>query len=204
MNGGATAERVYHALKRQILNRAFQPGDRLEPAMLAEQLSSSVTPIRDALHLLAGEGLVRTRTGDGFHLPALHEPGLNDLYAWTCEVLLVAIRGWPAEARKCATTPHLADQLADQASELFTNIAARSDNSEHLPAISSLNARLHPVRLVEPQVLADVPSEMAAIESSLNAADRRTLARLITAYYRRRRRHAAELVRAVYRAAPGS
>ncbi|MGK4455738.1 GntR family transcriptional regulator, partial [Klebsiella pneumoniae] len=58
MNSGPTAERVHEALKRRIMGREFRPGDRLDPAVLAAPLSSSVTPVRDALHLLTGEGLV--------------------------------------------------------------------------------------------------------------------------------------------------
>lgn len=95
MNSGATAERVHEALKRRIMGREFRPGDRLDPAVLAAPLSSSVTPVRDALHLLTGEGLVETRTSGGFHIPALDEPALKDLYDWSAELLALAIRGWP-------------------------------------------------------------------------------------------------------------
>ena len=33
MNSGATAERVYDVLKRRIMDHAFKPGDRLDPAV---------------------------------------------------------------------------------------------------------------------------------------------------------------------------
>jgi DNA-binding GntR family transcriptional regulator len=49
-------------------------------ALLAEQLSASVTPVRDALNTLTGEGLVEP-PGGGFHLPPLDEPGLRDMFA---------------------------------------------------------------------------------------------------------------------------
>ncbi|QCI78807.1 GntR family transcriptional regulator [Hankyongella ginsenosidimutans] len=42
---------------------------KLEPAGLAAELNSSVTPVRDALHRLAGERLVESWTSEGFHLP---------------------------------------------------------------------------------------------------------------------------------------
>src|SRR3546814_14778609 len=73
----------------------LRPGDRLDPAVLAELLASSVTPVGDALHMLAGEGLVEARTSGGFHLPSIDEPGLEDLYAWAGEVAALAIRAWP-------------------------------------------------------------------------------------------------------------
>src|SRR3546814_94230 len=68
---------------------------RSDPAVLAELLASRVTPVRDALHMLAGEGLVEARTSGGFHLPSIDEPGLEDLYAWAGEVAALAIRAWP-------------------------------------------------------------------------------------------------------------
>src|SRR5690606_19908960 len=95
MNSGATAERVHEVLKARIMGREFRPGDRLDPAVLAAPLSASVTPVRDALHLLTGEGLVETRTSGGFHVPALDEPALKDLYGWSAELLALAIRAWP-------------------------------------------------------------------------------------------------------------
>lgn len=202
MNSGATAERVYYALKQQVTGRAFRPGDRLDPAALAEKLSSSVTPVRDALHLLAGEGLVVTRAGEGFHLPSLHEPGLIDLYAWTSEVLLMAVRAWPNQSITAgAPAQATGATLADRTAALFANIAALSVNAEHALAVSALNARLHAVRLVEPHVTDGGAGELEEIEAALSGRDGRALRALLSAYHRRRRRRAAEIVRAAYRAA---
>ena len=201
MNSGATAERVYDALRQRIMSHAFRPGDRLDPAALAETLSSSVTPVRDALHLLTGEGLVITRTGDGFHLPAIDEPGLVDLYDWTAEVLGLALGAWPKGGTQLRS-PAPADEHGDVAArtaKLFCQIASRSANVEHQQAIASLNARLHAVRTVEPHVLDGSGDELDAIEAGLIAGVARELRRLVVAYHRRRRRHAAEIVRAVYR-----
>jgi DNA-binding FadR family transcriptional regulator len=203
MNSGATAERVYDTLRQRIMGHGFRPGARLDPAALAETLSSSVTPVRDALHLLTGEGLVTTRTGDGFHLPAIDEPGLVDLYAWTAEVLGLALGGWPrGGTRLPSPTPageH--DDVAARTAMLFRQIASRSANVEHQQAIASLNARLHAVRTVEPHLLDGSSDELDAIEAGLSAGVARDLRRLVVAYHRRRRRHAAEIVRAVYRVA---
>ena len=45
-------------LRRLILTRQLEPGQRLVQSELAEQLGISRTPIREALHKLASEGLV--------------------------------------------------------------------------------------------------------------------------------------------------
>ncbi|HEX8238260.1 MAG TPA: GntR family transcriptional regulator [Allosphingosinicella sp.] len=201
MNSGPTAERVYQALKGLIMGRHFLPGERLEPAALADLLSSSVTPVRDALHLLTGEGLVRTRTGDGFHLPALNEPRLDDLYAWTAEVLILALRN-----RSPRSVPREGAErdLVERTAALFSAIAARSPNAEHGAVMTSLNDRLHSVRLLELQVLGAIDSELEDMIAADIEDDRRQLARLVGAYHRRRRRHAAELVRAAYRTPPSA
>lgn len=45
MNAGTTAARVYDALKALLLSGTVIPGGHLEPARLAENLASSVTPV---------------------------------------------------------------------------------------------------------------------------------------------------------------
>jgi DNA-binding GntR family transcriptional regulator len=200
MNSGPTAERVHEALKRRIMGREFRPGDRLDPAVLAGPLASSVTPVRDALHLLTGEGLVETRTSGGFHVPALDEPALKDLYDWSAELIALAIRGWPRPDAAIATTPGAQDDrpIAERAAETFLSIARRSINREHARAIDRLNARLHAVRIVEPHVLEQAGEELAVVTSAAAAGERDLLRRLNTSYHRRRRR--ADIVRAAYRA----
>jgi DNA-binding transcriptional MocR family regulator len=203
MNSGPTAERVYEALKRQITSRAFRPGDRLDPAALAEALSSSVTPVRDALHLLTGEGLVATGTGEGFHLPLLDQPALSDLYAWTSEVLVLAVRAWrasPDEGHRPSLAGLNAADFPKRTGKLFAAVAERSDNAEHARAVASLNDCLHAARMVEPQILGGIAAELEAIEAALASSDRNLLRKQIAAYHRRRRRQAAQIVRAIYRA----
>ncbi len=201
MNSGPTSERVHETLKRRIMGRDFRPGDRLDPAALAAPLASSVTPVRDALHLLTGEGLVETRTSGGFHVPALDEPALKDMYDWSAELLALAIRSWPRRATITVVVRTGRDDrvVAEIASDVFLAVARHSANSEHARAIERLNARLHAVRMVEPHVLREVDEELAAVTSAAAAGQRDTLRRLSASYHRRRRRAAADIVRAVYR-----
>src|SRR3546814_12132749 len=92
MNSGATFERVYDALKGRILGNEFRPGERLDPARLGRELHSSPTPIRDALHLLMGEGLADPRLGDGFHVVIIDAPALQDRYSLKTAAVLLALR----------------------------------------------------------------------------------------------------------------
>ena len=198
MNSGLTSERVYSALKGRLLAGEFRPGERLEPAHLSETLSSSVTPVRDVLNILRGEGLVETRTGEGFFRPNLTAPDLEDLYDWSDQVLALALRQWRTGA---PPRPHdrASAATADRTADLFLEVAARSANFEHKRAIVSVNDRLQAVRSVEDHVLESVEEELAGMAQMLAGDDARELAKLVLAYHRRRRRMVSELVRAVYR-----
>lgn len=200
MNAGPTAERVYETLKRSILTRAHRPGERLDPAVLAEDLHASATPVREALDRLVGEDLVDSRTGSGFFLPSLDEPALEDLYDWSEELLSLALRGWTSEGAGQLPTNESGDlSPAEKTAALFGAIGACSANAEHRRAIGRLNARLHAVRTVELHVLDGVGEEVDAFSQALSRSERAVLRRVSAAYHRRRRRAAAAIVRAIYR-----
>jgi DNA-binding GntR family transcriptional regulator len=55
---GTGARFVYDTLRDEILNLVLQPGDPIDEIGIAERLSISRTPVREALVRLAGEGLV--------------------------------------------------------------------------------------------------------------------------------------------------
>ena len=198
MNAGPTSERVYEALKARILQRAWRPGDRLDPTAIGEALNSSVTPARDALNILSGEGLVEARTSEGFRLPPLDAPALEDLYAWNAQVLDTAIRSW----RRPPFRDHLPARAnsTEGAAALFTAIALRSDNIEHHRCIASLNDRLNAVRISEGEVLTQASADLEAMSTAIEIANVRELRSVVAGYHRTRRRHAAAIVRAVYRA----
>lgn len=197
MNAGPTSERVYIALKARLLSNGFPPGAKLDPTLLASDLISSVTPVRDALHLLTGERLVDSRTSDGFYLTQVHGPGLEDLYAWNAEVLLASLRQ-RAAGRAGSDHQTLGRHIAERTAELFASIAASSSNGEHRLAVGSINDRLSAVRYAEAEVIDDAEDELERIIHTLD--DTAALRKAIVAYHRIRRRRAPEIVRALYRA----
>lgn len=204
MNSGATSERVYDALKRRVLERAFRPGERLDPARLGEELHSSVTPVRDVLHILTGERLVETRPSNGFHMPSLDAPALQDLYQWNAQILLLAISAGSARGTDSQVASQRAPVAAPVAAGvavagLFARIARSSANEEHRRAVASASDRLHAVRLAEPLVFDDIDTELAVLANAFAKAEAAALRRAVTAYHRRRRRQAPAIVRALYR-----
>jgi DNA-binding GntR family transcriptional regulator len=59
-------ERAYEHLKASILAGRFNPGERLAEEHLAKELGISRTPIREALHKLESEGLIKPLASRGF------------------------------------------------------------------------------------------------------------------------------------------
>lgn len=202
MNSGTTSERVYDALKARILVRAFRPGERLDPTVLSEPLNASVTPVRDALNTMRGEGLVEARTSEGFYLPQVDAPALRDLYRWNGEILRLAIQAWPRSVRSAAlpeASLSAADDFPERTAALFFAISRRSPNFEHRRAVASANDRLHAVRWAECKVLSALREELDAIGRALAECAADNLRILLTAYHRRRLRAADETVRTLYR-----
>ena len=57
---------MYETLKGAILSGRMSPGERLGEEHLAKVLGVSRTPVREALHKLGSEGLIKPRTKRGF------------------------------------------------------------------------------------------------------------------------------------------
>jgi len=64
--GVPVRERAYEYLKTSILSGRFNPGERLTEEHLAKELGMSRTPIREALHKLESEGLIKPLASRGF------------------------------------------------------------------------------------------------------------------------------------------
>jgi DNA-binding transcriptional regulator YhcF (GntR family) len=197
MNSGAVAERIYGAVKRRIISGAMRHGERIDIAALAQELDSSATPVRDALHLLVGERLIETRAGDGFQVPQLDAPALNDLYQWNMDVLLQLLRRKTDSGTqgRDANEP-AAEDAGDMVGSLFARIAARSGNVEHAHAIGSINDRLHAVRIAEASVFPDWREEIAGLSAEIQRDNVPAMRRLIMHYHRRRARCVTDIVRA--------
>ncbi len=72
-------EAVYQTLRRAILTGTFEPGDRLMEMKLAAQLDVSRTPVREAIHLLEKEMLVKQEPGRGVVVAGITLKQLRDV-----------------------------------------------------------------------------------------------------------------------------
>ncbi|MHA2787647.1 GntR family transcriptional regulator [Corynebacterium sp. S7] len=67
------------SIRRLILSGEWAPGTRLQPSVLAKQLDTSTTVVREALVHLTGTGLVVSRPNRGFFVRDLELQELEDL-----------------------------------------------------------------------------------------------------------------------------
>ena len=190
---GSVFERVYAALKKQLREGHFAPGERLEPSSLAADLVSSVTPVRDALHRLAGERLVQAARQNGFRVPLLTERDLRQLYNWHGDLAdLIAAR--PGKAAALISPLYGGPALRADAECFFLELAAASDNPEHLQAPQAASDRLMPFRRREPMLFQDWEDEARELTRLAVAGERAALKRAVRAYHRRRIRCVSDLL----------
>ena len=79
------SEYAYKALRQRILDGVLRPGERLLLRPLAEELGLSVMPVRDAVRLLEGDGLVRVESHRGATVTPIEAETV---------VALIGIRMW--------------------------------------------------------------------------------------------------------------
>lgn len=77
----SAAESVLRALRQGIIAGERRPGDRLVDATVAEQYGVSRNTARDALRLLAAEGLAASVRNAGYSVRTLSVADVRDLYA---------------------------------------------------------------------------------------------------------------------------
>ena len=74
------ADSVYRQLKKQIIARCRQPGDRLREETIAKELDVSRTPVREAIRRLTAEGLATLIPNAGARLVRPTREEIVDTY----------------------------------------------------------------------------------------------------------------------------
>jgi DNA-binding GntR family transcriptional regulator len=197
MTPPGTFERVYAALRQRLREGAYRPGDRLEPALLSEDLNASVTPVRDALHRLTGERMVEAPRHEGFRVPMMTETMLRHLYGWHHDLLLLAVLKHRAAAMAEEIVLNGGDAKSggfERQNMLFLALARTAGNPEHVAALEALSYRLEPVQRLEQYFLDELEAETNDIVRALQARDRKALRSGLIRYHRRRLRIIPELL----------
>ena len=76
----ALYEEVAELLRQRIFNRELVPGSWIDELKLAEEYGISRTPLREALKVLATEGLVTMKVRRGAYVTEVSDSDLTDVY----------------------------------------------------------------------------------------------------------------------------
>ncbi|MBE2261322.1 MAG: GntR family transcriptional regulator [Burkholderiaceae bacterium] len=76
----ALYEEVAELLRQRIFKRELAPGSWIDEMKLAEEYGISRTPLREALKVLAAEGLVTMKVRRGAYVTEVSEKDLSDVY----------------------------------------------------------------------------------------------------------------------------
>lgn len=88
---GATG-RIYQQLFRQIVYGDLYPNTLLSESELAKQMKSSRTPVREALLMLEGDGLLRRYPGRGYVVTEITPQDVDEIFELRLQLELLALR----------------------------------------------------------------------------------------------------------------
>lgn len=150
----ALYEEVAEQLRQRIFRRELEPGSWIDELKIAEEFGISRTPLREALKVLATEGLVTMKVRRGAYVTEMSEKDLRDVYH-----LLALLESDAAGVVAANATPAQLNELQDLHAELETAVNERE-------RFFAINERFH-MRLLEladnrwrSQVVADLRKVM--------------------------------------------
>ncbi len=192
-------EQVYRAIKAELLEGRYLPGQRLESRILSERHASSSTPVRMALSHLAGERIVEVHANDGFHVPMVTEKSVHDLYLATklqLEICLQLVR--PDWNRSALDDVQVLAAPVTALEALFAAIATATENSELRRIILGLNDRSHLFRDLETKAANGFSQEVQSTCELWRLGDLPALQKRLATFHKNRIRNAREIVKLVY------
>ncbi len=129
-------EEVAEQLRQRIFQRALEPGSWIDELKIAEEFGISRTPLREALKVLAAEGLVTMKVRRGAYVTEVSDKDLHDVYH-----LLALLESDAARVVAQRATDAQLRELEALHSELAASVADRD-------RFFGVNERFH-MRLLE-------------------------------------------------------
>ena len=122
---------VAEQLRQRIFQRELEPGSWIDELKIAEEFGISRTPLREALKVLAAEGLVTMKPRRGSYVTEVSETDLKDVYH-----LLSLLESDAAGVVAAKATPSQISELQT----LHAELEAAVDDAERFFAV---NERFH-------------------------------------------------------------
>jgi DNA-binding GntR family transcriptional regulator len=145
-------DRVYVALRDQLMRGGFEPGQKLKIAELAAAFGTSAMPVRDALNRLTVERALETLPSRTVRVPALSKEALQDLRETRFAIEGLAISRAAANvtpesldllrsliaAQTATDSEHISEESAEQNRAFHFAIYRQSGSAVLMPIIESL------------------------------------------------------------------
>ena len=128
---------VYKLLKKQFGSRDFRPGERIHEQVLAQRMSISRTPIREALLKLERDGLVICNSRRSYNLRRLTASDVKEIYQ-----ILGILEGSVAALVAGQITPDDVELL-----RRYNACMEAVSNKSDFPAFGAWNRKFHNVFL---------------------------------------------------------
>jgi GntR family carbon starvation induced transcriptional regulator len=143
-------DRAYQALRAAIVRCEYEPGARLRVDELAQKLSVSSSPLREALSRLAGQDLVQALENRGFRVAPLSLEGIADLtrvrLLIECETLMDAMENgndaWESDVVAAAHRLALAEQRLNGGSAILDDDWSERHRAFHMAIYSGASSSL--------------------------------------------------------------
>lgn len=181
-------DEVLERIKEYIISGKYLPGQRIVVDSLAKELGVSVTPVREALHYLAAQGLLNVEPHKGFLVKKWTRREVEDLLSLRAclEKLAVKLfieRGYDdymkllkgkIEEMKIASDEASVEKMSKLNSEFHSIIVCGAGNEELKRVISSLSEKLYRVRILSisyPGRLKDSYNEHLSIYEAIERKD---------------------------------
>lgn len=102
-NSSTVSERIYTAIRNDILNKTLVSGEKLTIKKLHEMYSVSSSPIREALFRLQQDGLIEYRSNAGMRVIEFTRQDLAEIYMLLTEFDVIALRAATTPTRRLST-----------------------------------------------------------------------------------------------------
>jgi hypothetical protein len=180
---------VYRHVRRALRSGCYLPGQRIDPARLATDFKTSLTPVGFGLYRLASENQLADHARDGLHVPLPTEVALRSLYDWMEHLLLTAcdIRTSSVTGKPKPLDISADGDLVKLTWQMFEAIAASKVHQPLELAARQANDRLSPIRRVEPELIEHCFEELSELNRHWQARDIPALKSELHEYHERRK-----------------
>lgn len=193
------AEQAYRRIREMIISLTLEPGEPIDPAVLASKLRTSRESVHEALKLLAHEGLVAL-PDEGIFVGEVDVPDLRQLSE--LRILLEGFAARLAAERISADELMVLEALRKEQAELapedaermfavdhrfhqaIARAAANDYLAEALERFYGLSLRLWHLALPKPRVLAQAVEEHLELLAAVRSGDGERAERLMQEHVR--------------------